>query len=63
MSELRKDPILDRWVITLNDRFFKPAKDMRIDPACLRTTLNARFAKAMKTKRAGPYVKLNAQTV
>lgn len=33
MSELRKDPILDRWVITLNDRFFKPARDSRIDTA------------------------------
>jgi UDPglucose--hexose-1-phosphate uridylyltransferase len=41
MSELRKDPVINRWVITLDDKSFKPQIDSKIpdnlpdiDPAC-----------------------------
>ena len=41
MSELRKDPVINRWVITLNDMDFAPLPDSKIpgdltlrDPLC-----------------------------
>ena len=30
MSELRKDPVINRWVITLDDKSFKPQTDSKI---------------------------------
>ncbi|MEI7542361.1 MAG: galactose-1-phosphate uridylyltransferase [bacterium] len=30
MSELRKDPVINRWVITLDDKSFKPQADSKI---------------------------------
>lgn len=54
MSELRKDPILDRWVITLNDRFFKPAKDTRIYPKPEEHDHECPFCKGNESKAGKP---------
>ncbi|HDQ26089.1 MAG TPA: galactose-1-phosphate uridylyltransferase [bacterium] len=33
MSEIRKDPVVNKWVITLDDKEFSPKKDAKLEPS------------------------------